>query len=102
MSGLANRALNVPEAPQAVVHREHHVAVIYARFGMPWLNTGVVLADTETLNTGTAVVQLPGWERRRLVEALHKAGFAVDLHPTAFSMGSEIGSRSELERLRRR
>jgi hypothetical protein len=83
------------------VHRAPQVAVVYGRFAGPWLNTGVVLVDPVTLGTGTAVVQLPGWERRRLVQALCVSGFSVDVHRTAFSIGSIIGSAAELERLRR-
>src|SRR5438477_2904880 len=87
---LANANLNVGEPPGAIVHRDRQVAVVIARFGMPWLNTRLVLVDAETLGTGTAVVQLPGWERRKLVDALARTGFAVDTHRRAFSMGSNI------------
>lgn len=79
LSHFANATLNIDKAPVAVVHRAPQVAVVYGRVAVPWLNTGVVLVDPVTLGTGTAVVQLPGWERRRLVQALCVSGFSVDV-----------------------
>jgi hypothetical protein len=99
---FANSTLNVDDPPAAIVHLDRDVAVVYGRFAVPWLNSGLVLVDPETLNRGTAVVQLPGWERGRLIDALSRAGFAVDVHRTAFSLGSSIGSQAELDRLRGR
>jgi hypothetical protein len=101
ISHVANTALNIDRPPSAIVHCERQVAVFFARLAPPWLNSGVVLVDPVALGTGTAVVQLPGWDRRRLVDTLSRAGFAVDVHRTAFSMGSNIGSVAELQRLRR-
>ena len=100
LRGAANRAMNV-ERPVTVVHVDRAVAVICARFTPPWLNTAVVLLDPEALQGGTALVQFPGWQRRPLLKALSSAGFSVDVHRRAFSLGSDIGSAAELERFRR-
>jgi hypothetical protein len=102
LSRFANTALNVGDPPTAIVHRAPQVAVVHGTLAPPWLNTGVVLVDPDTLGEGTAVVQMPGWQRRRLVVALTECGFAVDAHQTAFSMGSGIGSQAELDWLRRK
>ncbi len=100
LPGAANKAMNVERPPVTVVHTDPRVALICARFAIPWLNRAVVLVDPEVLNAGTAVVQFPAWEQRGLVDALQRAAFTVDLHATAFSIGSNIGSQAELERLR--
>jgi hypothetical protein len=47
-----------------------------------------------------AVVQMAAWVRRSLVPAAAAAGFKVERFRTWFSIGQEIGSRSELERFR--
>jgi len=101
VSRFGNSALNIDKPPVAIVHRAPQVAVVYGRFAVPWLNTGVVLVDPDTLAGGTAVVQMPGWHRRRVVPALDASRLAVDVHRTAFSIGSDIGSQAELDRLRR-
>lgn len=98
--GRANGLLNLEE-PTTVVHIDHQIAVIWGRLLPPWLNTGIVLLDPLALpHDGTAVIQLPGWHRRRLLTALREAGFAIGEFRTAFSMGGQIGSKAELERFR--
>jgi hypothetical protein len=99
--GMANLALNAERPPVTVMHTDPEVALVCGRFAVPWLNSGVVLVDAQSIDGGTAVVQLPGWERRPLMAALRTAGFRVDLHRRAFSIGSDIGSTAELDRLRR-
>jgi hypothetical protein len=97
--GRSNAALNFAEPP-SVHHTSDPVVVVSGRFLPPWLNTGVVLADEERLGTRTAVVQMPSWARRRLVDALHRGGFEVEQYRTRSSMGGQIGSLSELRRFR--
>jgi hypothetical protein len=101
LAGATNRAGNVEQPPATVVHTDLEVAVIHGRFAAPWLNTGLVLVDTETLHGGTAIVQLAEWERRPLLDALRSAGFSLDVHEREFSIGSDIGSTVELKRMRR-
>jgi hypothetical protein len=101
LAGAMNRAMNVEQPPVKVVNTDQEVAVIQGRLAAPWLNTGLVLVDSETLHGGTAIVQFAGWERRPLLDALRSAGFSLDVHESEFSIGSDIGSTVELARMRR-
>jgi hypothetical protein len=71
-----------PTELQSLSHTKPAVEVIEARFGLPWLNTAVVVeADHET-----ALASLPGWMRRTVVRALAEAGFVVEVTRTTFSL----------------
>ena len=84
-----------------IVHTDPDVAVIHGRFVPASVNTSLVLLDSETLHGGTAIVKFAGWQRRPLAEVLRSAGFAVDVHDRTLSIGSDIGSAVELDRVRR-
>ena len=84
-----------------IVHTDPDVAVIHGRFVPASVNTGLVLLDFETLHGGTAIVKFAGWQRRPLADVLRLAGFAVDVHDRTLSIGSDIGSAVELDRVRR-
>jgi hypothetical protein len=99
--GAMNAAFNFAEPP-SVRHTSDLVVVVSGRLLPPWLNTGVVLTDEEHLGTTTAVVQMPSWARRQLVDALHRGGFEVEHYRTLSSMGGQIGSLPELRRFRER
>jgi len=84
-----------------IVHTDPDVAVIHGRFVPASVNTSLVLLDSETLHGGTAIVKFAGWQRRPLADVLRLAGFAVDVHDRTLSIGSDIGSAVELDRVRR-
>ena len=84
-----------------IVHTDPDVAVIHGRFVPASVNTSLVLLDSETLHGGTAIVKFAGWQRRPLADVLRLAGFAVDVHDRTLSIGPDIGSTVELDRMRR-
>jgi hypothetical protein len=97
--GVGNKLNPEPAAP--VRHDGDTVVVAYARFGFPWMNTGVVLTDAAAIGQSTATVLLPAWHRSSVIDAIRNAGFDVEVYPTVFSAGGEIGSLTELDRFRR-
>lgn len=98
-AGLANSLVNV-EPPPTVRHRDRTVVVVFGRFMLPWMNTGIVLTDQETIGQFTATLIFPTWQRRAIVIALRQAGFAAEVYRTPFSAGRQIGSATELQRFR--
>lgn len=98
--GRVNTFFNVEDG-RCFIHADQRVTVVSGRLRPPWLNSGLVLADRDGgPYAQVAVIQMPGWERRRVVEALGSAGFEVDDVRTWFSMGGDIGSIAELKRFR--
>jgi len=97
-SGPGNK-LNL-EAAETVTQSGSPVVVVHGRWLAPWMNTGVVLTDSKTLGTGTAVLSFRGGIRRTIVSALREAGFTVEDYATATSAGGNLGSVAELERFR--
>jgi hypothetical protein len=91
--------LNVEDAV-TVTQSTDSVVVVHGRWLPPWVNTGVVLTDSQALGTQTAVLMFAGWQRRRIVVALRDAGFTVEEYATATSAGGNLGSVAELERFR--
>ena len=55
----------------------------------------------EEANLLREAMQFAGWQRRPLADVLRLAGFAVDVHDRTLSIGSDIGSAVELDRVRR-
>ena len=101
LGGAIDGAVNVEHPPVTIVHTDPDVAVIHGRFVPASVNTSLVLLDSETLHGGTAIVKFAGWQRRPLADVLRLAGFAVDVHDRTLSIGSDIGSAVELDRVRR-
>ena len=98
--GVINDVLNIENAT-ALVHTDTRVTLVWGRFLPPWLNTGVILVDHRQAGSGaTGVLQMPAWNRRPLIAALRRAGFAPEVYRTRTSMGGQIGSESELSRFR--
>jgi hypothetical protein len=98
-AGLGNSLVNV-EQPPTVRHRDRTVVVVFGRFTLPWMNTGMVLTDHESIGQFTATLTFPTWQRRPIVIALRQAGFATEVYRTPFSSGIQIGSARELQRFR--
>lgn len=97
--GPAN-ALSV-EPVRRIVHRDHLLTIVVGRLVLPWMNSGLVLVDSDPLAPSVGVVLLSAGQRRAVVAAARTAGFDVSVHRTWLSAGGGIGSVAELERFRR-
>lgn len=77
------------------------MAVVWGRFLPPWLDAGVILIDhRQAGRRSTGVLQMPARDRQPLIAALRGAGFDAEVFRTRTSMGRQIGSESELTRVR--
>jgi hypothetical protein len=93
--------LNFDAAP-TIHHTDRVVTVVFGWFGLPWMNTGLLLTDPAGIDQFTARLLFPAWQRKTIVAALIEAGFAVEVYRTVFSAGGQIGTATELQRFRRK
>lgn len=82
------RLFSVPEAPRPgpVVHAGEEVRVIYSRIPAPVSNTVVVVSSDDV----TATAHLTGFSRKRLREALTRAGFSIRIDRRWFATGDSL------------
>lgn len=85
--GLA-RVFSVPDAPVPgpVVHTAEEIRVLYSRVPTPVSNTVVVVSSSDV----TATAHLTGFSRKRLREALIRAGFKVTIERRWLATGGSL------------
>lgn len=100
-TGQYVNSMNIEDTPATLVQRDRTITVVVGRLLPPFMNSGVVIADSTGPARRVGVIRVAAWRRRRFVKAATVAGFSVEVHRTCFSSGDGIGSISELERFRR-
>lgn len=78
-----SRVMRAVSTITPLIHTTKRVDVYTARLVPPWINTGMPLFQDRS----RALVSVPGFRRRRLVELLQQAGFEVVEHRTWINCG---------------